>query len=223
MLGRFFFSRGGMCFVLFKVNLFILNLYLFFFIRLDIFKIEFLLFKLDVVLSGVGFFGCFKGFFLLGRSRRGKIRYRKVSVKGSCGDLFGFRVVVLIYEFGGLGSLGGLGGGFLVWEVCFLVFRGFYYDFLLRKMFLLFLDLLLVVLGVRVRGVIGGVGDFGLLFLVRGDIFLSEGLAFGFISLDLFGGVKGEFFLLVGFSDGVGFLGIGREGIAGRGGSRVGF
>lgn len=222
MPGRLFFSRGGMCFVPPKVNLFILNLYLPSSTRPDILKTESLLPKLDAALSGVGLPGCPKGPPSPGRSRRGKTRHRKASAKGSCGDLPGLRAAVPTHEPGGLGSPGGLGGGPSAWEACPPALRGLHHDLLLRKMSSSSPDLLSAALGARARGATGGAGDPGSPPPARGDTPPSEGSAPGSTSPDSPGGAKGEPPPPVGPSDGVGLLGTGREGTAGRGGSRAG-
>nr|XP_044611598.1 mitogen-activated protein kinase kinase kinase 12 isoform X3 [Equus asinus] len=190
--------------------------------RPDILKTESLLPKLDAALIGVGLPGCPKGPPSPGRSRRGKTRHRKASAKGSCGDLPGLRAAVPTHEPGGLGSPGGLGGGPSAWEACPPALRGLHHDLLLRKMSSSSPDLLSAALGARARGATGGAGDPGSPPPARGDTPPSEGSAPGSTSPDSPGGAKGEPPPPVGPSDGVGLLGTGREGTAGRGGSRAG-
>nr|XP_033722468.1 mitogen-activated protein kinase kinase kinase 12 isoform X4 [Tursiops truncatus] len=190
--------------------------------RPDILKTESLLPKLDAALSGVGLPGCAKGPPSPGRSRRGKTRHRKASAKGSCGDLPGLRAVVPPHEPGGPGSPVGLGGGPSAWEACPPALRGLHHDLLLRKMSSSSPDLLSAALGARGRGATGGAGDPGSPPPARGDTPPSEGSAPGSTSPDSPGGAKGEPPPPVGPGDGVGLLGTGREGTAGRGGSRAG-
>lgn len=190
--------------------------------RPDILKTESLLPKLDAALSGVGLPGCAKGPPSPGRSRRGKTRHRKASAKGSCGDLPGLRAAVPPHEPGGPGSPGGLGGGLSAWEACPPALRGLHHDLLLRKMSSSSPDLLTAALGARGRGATGGAGDPGSPPPARGDTPPSEGSAPGSTSPDSPGGAKGEPPPPVGPGDGVGLLGTGREGTAGRGGSRAG-
>ncbi|XP_016056841.1 PREDICTED: mitogen-activated protein kinase kinase kinase 12 isoform X2 [Miniopterus natalensis] len=190
--------------------------------RPDILKTESLLPKLDAALSGVGLPGCPKGPPSPGRNRRGKTRHRKASAKGSCGDLPGLRAAVPPHEPGGPGSPGVLGGGPSAWEACPPALRGLHHDLLLRKMSSSSPDLLSAALGARGRGATGGVGDPGSPPPARGDTPPSEGSAPGSTSPDSPGGAKGEPPPPVGPGDGVGLLGTGREGTAGRGGSRAG-
>ncbi|XP_007518231.1 mitogen-activated protein kinase kinase kinase 12 isoform X2 [Erinaceus europaeus] len=188
--------------------------------RPDILKTESLLPKLDAALSGVGLPGCPKGPPSPGRSRRGKTRHRKANAKGSCGDLPGLRAAMSPHEPGAPGSLGGLGPS--AWEACPPALRGLHHDLLLRKMSSSSPDLLSAALGARGRGAIGGAGDPGSPPPARGDTPPSEGSAPGSTSPDSPGGAKGEPPPPVGPSDGAGILGTGREGSAGRGGSRAG-
>ncbi|XP_032732520.1 mitogen-activated protein kinase kinase kinase 12 isoform X2 [Lontra canadensis] len=190
--------------------------------RPDILKTESLLPKLDAALSGVGLPGCPKGPPSPGRSRRGKTRHRKASAKGSCGDLPGLRAALPPHEPGGPGSPGGLGGGPSAWEACPPALRGLHHDLLLRKMSSSSPDLLSAALGARGRGATGGAGDPGSPPPARGDTPPSEGSAPGSTSPDSPGGAKGEPPPPVGSGDVVGLLGTGREGTAGRGGSRAG-
>lgn len=190
--------------------------------RPDILKTESLLPKLDAALSGVGLPGCPKGPPSPGRNRRGKTRHRKASAKGSCGDLPGLRAAVPPHEPGGPGSPGVLGGGPSAWEACPPALRGLHHDLLLRKMSSSSPDLLSAALGARGRGATGGTGDPGSPPPARGDTPPSEGSAPGSTSPDSPGGAKGEPPPPVGPGDGVGLLGTGREGTAGRGGSRAG-
>lgn len=190
--------------------------------RPDILKTESLLPKLDAALSGVGLPGCAKGPPSPGRSRRGKTRHRKASAKGSCGDLPGLRAAVPPHEPGGPGSPVGLGGGPSAWEACPPALRGLHHDLLLRKMSSSSPDLLSAALGARGRGATGGAGDPGSPPPARGDTPPSEGSAPGSTSPDSPGGAKGEPPPPVGPGDSVGLLGTGREGTAGRGGSRAG-
>ncbi|XP_034500634.1 mitogen-activated protein kinase kinase kinase 12 isoform X3 [Ailuropoda melanoleuca] len=190
--------------------------------RPDILKTESLLPKLDAALSGVGLPGCPKGPPSPGRSRRGKTRHRKASAKGSCGDLPGLRAALPPHEPGGPGSPGGLGGGPSGWEACPPALRGLHHDLLLRKMSSSSPDLLSAALGARGRGATGGAGDPGSPPPARGDTPPSEGSAPGSTSPDSPGGAKGEPPPPVGPGDVVGLLGTGREGTAGRGGSRAG-
>ncbi|KAM4881148.1 mitogen-activated protein kinase kinase kinase 12 isoform 3-T4 [Thomomys bottae] len=185
--------------------------------RPDILKTESLLPKLDAALSGVGLPGCPKGPPSPGRSRRGKTRHRKASAKGSCGDLPGLRASVPPHEQGGPG---GLGVGPSVWEACPPALRGLHHDLLLRKMSSSSPDLLSAALGARGRGATGGAGDPGSPPPARGDTPPSEGSAPGSTSPDSPGGAKGEP-PPPGPGEGVGLLGTGREGTAGRG-SRAG-
>lgn len=232
MPGRLIYTGGDMCSVLPKVregfqlvNLRISDLY--FFPppppppRPDILKTESLLPKLDAALSGVGLPGCPKGPPSPGRTRRGKTRHRKASAKGSCGDLPGLRATLPPHEPGGPGSPGGLGGGPSAWEACPPALRGLHHDLLLRKMSSSSPDLLSAALGARGRGATGGAGDPGSPPPARGDTPPSEGSAPGSTSPDSPGGAKGEPPPPVGPGD-VGLLGTGREGTAGRGGSRAG-
>lgn len=189
--------------------------------RPDILKTESLLPKLDAALSGVGLPGCPKGPPSPGRTRRGKTRHRKASAKGSCGDLPGLRAALPPHEPGGPGSPGGLGGGPSAWEACPPALRGLHHDLLLRKMSSSSPDLLSAALGARGRGATGGAGDPGSPPPARGDTPPSEGSAPGSTSPDSPGGAKGEPPPPVGPGD-VGLLGTGREGTAGRGGSRAG-
>ncbi|KAM7116008.1 mitogen-activated protein kinase kinase kinase 12 isoform 4-T4 [Molossus nigricans] len=190
--------------------------------RPDILKTESLLPKLDAALSGVGLPGCPKGPPSPGRNRRGKTRHRKASAKGSCGDLPGLRAVAPPHEPGGPGSPGMLGGGPSAWEACPAALRGLHHDLLLRKMSSSSPDLLSAALGARGRGATGGAGDPGSPPPARGDTPPSEGSAPGSTSPDSPGGAKGEPPPPVGPGDSVGLLGTGREGTAGRGGSRAG-
>ncbi|XP_040136470.1 mitogen-activated protein kinase kinase kinase 12 isoform X3 [Ictidomys tridecemlineatus] len=189
--------------------------------RPDILKTESLLPKLDAALSGVGLPGCPKGPPSPGRSRRGKTRHRKSSAKGSCGDLPGLRAAVPPHEPGGPGSPGGLGAGPSAWEACPPALRGLHHDLLLRKMSSSSPDLLSAALGARGRGSTGA-GDPGSPPPARGDTPPSEGSAPGSTSPESPGGAKGEPPPPVGPGEGVGLLGTGREGTAGRGGSRAG-
>ncbi|XP_064140204.1 mitogen-activated protein kinase kinase kinase 12 isoform X2 [Loxodonta africana] len=189
--------------------------------RPDILKTESLLPKLDAALSGVGLPGCPKGPPSPGRSRRGKTRHRKASAKGSCGDLPGLRTAVPAPE-PGPGSPGALGGGPSGWEACPPALRGLHHDLLLRKMSSSSPDLLSAALGARGRGAAGGAGDPGSPPPARGDTPPSEGSAPGSTSPDSPGGAKGEPPPPVGPGESVGLLGTGREGTAGRGGSRAG-
>ncbi|KAM6215565.1 mitogen-activated protein kinase kinase kinase 12 isoform 1-T1 [Rhynchocyon petersi] len=186
--------------------------------RPDILKTESLLPKLDAALSGVGLPGCPKGPPSPGRSRRGKTRHRKVSAKGSCGDLPGLRAAVPAPE-PGPGSPGGPGGGPSGWEACPPALRGLHHDLLLRKMSSSSPDLLSAALGTRSRG---PSGDPGSPPPARGDTPPSEGSAPGSTSPESPGGAKGEPPPPVGPGEGVGLLGTGREGTAGRGGNRAG-
>lgn len=186
--------------------------------RPDILKTESLLPKLDAALSGVGLPGCPKGPPSPGRSRRGKTRHRKANAKGSCGDLPGLRAAVPPHEPGGPASPGVLGGGPSAWEACPPALRGLHHDLLLRKMSSSSPDLLSAALGARGPG---GAGDPGSPPPVRGDTPPSEGSAPGSTSPDSPGGAKGEPPPPVGPGDGVGLLGTGRDGTAGRG-SRAG-
>lgn len=189
--------------------------------RPDILKTESLLPKLDAALSGVGLPGCPKGPPSPGRSRRGKMRHRKASAKGSCGDLPGLRAAVPPHELGGPGSPGALGVGPSAWEACPPALRGLHHDLLLRKMSSSSPDLLSAALGARGRGATGA-GDPGSPPPARGDTPPSEGSAPGSTSPDSPGGAKGEPPPPVGPGEGSGLLGTGREGTAGRGGSRAG-
>lgn len=204
------------------INLLISNLHFPSPTRPDILKTESLLPKLDAALSGVGLPGCAKGPPSPGRSRRGKTRHRKASAKGSCGDLPGLRAVVPPHEPGVPGSPVGLAGGPSAWEACPPALRGLHHDLLLRKMSSSSPDLLSAALGARGRGATGGAGDPGSPPPARGDTPPSEGSAPGSTSPDSPGGAKGEPPPPVGPGDGVGLLGTGREGTAGRGGSRAG-
>lgn len=170
----------------------------------------------------MGLPGCAKGPPSPGRSRRGKTRHRKASAKGSCGDLPGLRAAVPPHEPGGPGSPVGLGGGPSAWEACPPALRGLHHDLLLRKMSSSSPDLLSAALGARGRGATGGAGDPGSPPPARGDTPPSEGSAPGSTSPDSPGGAKGEPPPPVGPGDSVGLLGTGREGTAGRGGSRAG-
>ncbi|XP_076966973.1 mitogen-activated protein kinase kinase kinase 12 isoform X2 [Tamandua tetradactyla] len=190
--------------------------------RPDILKTESLLPKLDAALSGVGLPGCPKGPPSPGRSRRGKTRHRKSTAKGSCGDLPGLRAAVPAPEPGGPGNPGGLGGGPSAWEACPPALRGLHHDLLLRKMSSSSPDLLSAALGTRGRGATGGTRDPGSPPPARGDTPPSEGSAPGSTSPDSPGGAKGEPPPPVGPGEGVGLLGTGREGTAGRGGNRAG-
>lgn len=213
---------GRYCLVLPKVRKcpqVISNLYFLSPTRPDILKTESLLPKLDAALSGVGLPGCPKGPPSPGRSRRGKTRHRKASAKGSCGDLPGLRAAVPPHEPGGPGVLG---GGPLAWEACPPALRGLHHDLLLRKMSSSSPDLLSAALGARGRGATGVAGDPGSPPPARGDTPPSEGSAPGSTSPDSPGGAKGEPPPPVGPGDSVGLLGTGREGTAGRGGSRAG-
>lgn len=190
--------------------------------RPDILKTESLLPKLDAALSGVGLPGCPKGPPSPGRSRRGKTRHRKASAKGSCGDLPGLRATLPPHEPGGLGGPGGLGVGPSAWDACPPALRGLHHDLLLRKMSSSSPDLLSAALGARGRGATGGARDPGSPPPPQGDTPPSEGSAPGSTSPDSPGGAKGEPPPPVGPGEGVGLLGTGREGTAGRGGSRAG-
>lgn len=187
--------------------------------RPDILKTESLLPKLDAALSGVGLPGCPKGPPSPGRSRRGKTRHRKASAKGSCGDLPGLRAALPPHEPGGLGSPG---VGPSAWDACPPALRGLHHDLLLRKMSSSSPDLLSAALGARGRGATGGARDPGSPPPPQGDTPPSEGSAPGSTSPDSPGGAKGEPPPPVGPGEGMGLLGTGREGTAGRGGSRAG-